>query len=308
MTGGLNIGDLLNSKNVSWGAFMGGFDLTLTNANGTTGCKRSSPATSANGGPTADYIAHHAFLQYWPSTANPTHTRPASVEEIGHDGPANHEYDINDFFAALKAGNLPSVSFLKAIAAEDGHAGYSDPLLEQRFLVRTIDAIMASRYWENTAIIILYDDSDGWYDHQMSPIVNPSAVSLSGGVAVVNDIDELNGPGVCGNGTPLSGIEGRCGPGPRLPLLVISPFAKANFVDHTITDQTSVIRFIEDNWDTGRIGFGSFDQIAGSLMNMFDFDGRDRQDISEYGAGNRRLLLDPTTGEPVEGQYSLTDR
>ncbi|HXQ29660.1 MAG TPA: alkaline phosphatase family protein, partial [Gemmatimonadales bacterium] len=303
MTGGLNIGDLLNSKKVSWGAFMGGFDLTITNPNGTIGCARSSPATPANGGPTADYIAHHAFFQYYPSTANPKHTRPASVWEIGHDGPANHQYDINDFFAALKANNLPSVSFLKAIAAEDGHAGYSDPLLEQGFLVRTVNAIMASPYWDNTAIVILYDDSDGWYDHQMSAITNPSAVSLSGGVAVVNDIDELNGPGVCGKGTPLFGIEGRCSPGPRLPLLVISPFAKSNFVDHTVTNQTSVIRFIEDNWDTGRIGFGSFDQTAGSLMNMFDFDGRDRHDDGRDDRANRRFFLDTGTGEPVHGQY-----
>ena len=111
--GGQNIGDLLNHEGVTWGAFMGGFDLTIKNANGTTGCARSSPATPANGGPTADYIPHHAFLQYYASTANPQHTRPQSIAEIGNAGPANHEYDINDFFAALKAGNLPSVSFLK---------------------------------------------------------------------------------------------------------------------------------------------------------------------------------------------------
>jgi phospholipase C len=61
----------------------------------------------------------------------------------------------------------------------------------------------------------------------------------------------------------MSGIRGRCGCGPRQPLLVLSPFAKKNFVDHTLTDQSSVLRFIEDNWKTGQIGGGSFDQIAG---------------------------------------------
>lgn len=289
---GQNIGDLLNSKGVSWGSFMGGFDLTVVNPNGTTGCKRSSPATPANGGPTADYIPHHSFFNYYSSTANLMHTRPASVSEIGYAGPANHNYDINDFYAALKNRKLPEVSFLKAIAAQDGHAGYSDPLLEQQFVVQAINAIMASQYWEDTAIVVLYDDSDGWYDHQMSPIVNPSAVNTG----VVNDSDELNGPGVCGHATtPLAGIEGRCGYGPRQPLLVISPFAKTNFVDHTLTDQSSVLRFIEDNWGTGQIGGGSFDKIAGSLLNMFDF----RDSHGSDGPRASKVLLNPLTGQVI---------
>ena len=178
--GGKNIGNLLNDKGVTWGAFMGGFDLSIANDNGTTGCNRSSKATAANNGPTKDYIPHHAFFQYWASTANPQHNRPNSVWEIGKNGPANHEYDLHDFFDALKVGNMPAVSFLKAIAAEDGHAGYSDPLLEQQFLVKTINTIMQSPFWRSTAIVIAYDDSDGWYDHQMSPIVNPSAVNIQG--------------------------------------------------------------------------------------------------------------------------------
>ena len=298
--GGLNIGDLLNAKHVSWGAFMGGFDLTVMNANGTTGCSRSSPASPSNAAPgtpanqntTLDYIPHHAFFQYHASTANPLHTRPTSIAEIGHDGPANHQYDLHDFVDALNAGSLPSVSFIKGIAAGDGHAGYSDPLMEQSLtLVPTINAIMASPFWKSTAIIILYDDSDGWYDHQMSPLVNSSAVFQA---ASAGNSDQLNGPGICGHGTPLGDIDGRCGYGPRQPLLVVSPFAKRNFVDHTLSDQSSVLRFIEDNWQTGQIGGGSFDQLAGTLANMFDFDGA-------HAFGERRLLLDPLTGLPRNG-------
>ncbi|HYZ42758.1 MAG TPA: alkaline phosphatase family protein, partial [Stellaceae bacterium] len=254
-----------------------------------TGCGRQSPASPANGGPTKDYIPHHAFFQYYASTINPNHTRPNSFANIGtsHDGGANHQYDLHDFFDSLTVGNMPAVSFLKAIAAEDGHAGYSDPLLEQGFLVRTVNAIMRSPFWKTTAIVILYDDSDGWYDHQMSPIINPSAVST----ASAANSDQLNGPGVCGYGTPLGGIEGRCAYGPRQPLLVISPFAKRDYVDHTLTDQSSVLRFIEDNWGTGRIGDGSFDEFAGPLSNMFDFEDRGNR-------GDRRLFLEEITGEP----------
>ena len=292
--GGKNVGDLLNAKGISWGSFMGGFDLTLTNANGTAGCKRSSPATPANNGPMADYIAHHAFTQYWASTLNAQHTRPSvgpALYGTSLDTGANHEYDIHDFFDALKAGNLPAVSFLKAPAFQDGHAGYSDPLLEQEFLVNTINAIQKSPFWESTAIIISYDDSDGWYDHQMSPIVNSSAATSTN---QSQNGDNFNGVGKCGNGAPLQDgmgnpIQGRCGYGPRLPLLVISPWAKVNYVDSSLTDQSSALRFIEDNWNLGRIGGGSYDALAGSLNNLFNFEKR----------FDRQLILDPTTGERV---------
>jgi phospholipase C len=298
--GGKNIGDLLNAQRVTWGAFMGGFDLTITNPNGTTGCNRSSIGSPPFANPfTTDYIPHHAFFQYWQSTANPTHKRPSSVKAIGtaNDGGANHQYDLHDFFDALKVGNLPAVSFLKAIAAQDGHAGYSNPLLEQDFLVRTVNTIMQSPFWRDTAVVIMYDDSDGWYDHQMSPIVNPSAVL---NMASPGDGDQLNAPGVCGHGTPLGGIQGRCGYGPRLPLLVVSPFAKANFVDHTLTDQSSVLRFIEENWGAGQIGGGSFDQLAGPIWNMFDFD---NYRFKYSGFRQRQLILDPATGLPVDQRH-----
>jgi phospholipase C len=303
--GGKTIGDLLNANHVTWGAFMGGFDLTITNSNGTKGCNRSTPGSASNKtatdptGATPDYIPHHAFFQYWASTANPAHTRPSTSKAIGtsNDGGANHQYDLHDFFDALKVGNMPAVSFLKAIAAGDGHAGYSDPLLEQSImLVPTINAIMRSPFWKSTAIIVMYDDSDGWYDHQMSPIVNSSAVPNN---ASPGNGDQLNAPGKCGNGTPLGGIQGRCGYGPRQPLLVISPFAKTNFVDHTLTDQSSVLRFIEENWGTGQIGGGSYDQLAGPLWNMFDFED---SHFPFPTAGERRLILDPTTGQP-SGRY-----
>ena len=286
--GGKNVGDLLAAAGVSFGSFMGGFDLTITNPNGTTGCNRSTFSSVVNGTIT-DYIPHHAFFQYHAGTINPAHTRPASLAEVGHDGPANHNYDTNDFFAALKAHNLPAVSFLKAPAFQDAHPGNSDPLDEQNFVVTVINALQKSEFWQSTAVVIAYDDSDGWYDHVMSPIVNQS----------LSAADALTGPGACGDGTnsALAGGEpsltphaqGRCGYGPRLPLLVVSPWARENFVDHSITDQSSILRFIEDNWLNGqRIGNGSFDTIANSIDQMFDFD--------HHRDDDGRLFLDPATG------------
>ncbi|MBO0663481.1 alkaline phosphatase family protein [Jiella sp. MQZ9-1] len=281
---GRNIGDLLNQHHISWGWFEGGFDLAITNANGTTGCKRST-LSDVTKVAEVDYIPHHQPFQYFASTANPTHVRPKSVASIGtgDDGGANHQYDMTDFYAALKAGNLPAVSFLKAAGYQDGHAGYSDPLDEQTFVVTVVNALQASPFWKDTAVLVLWDDSDGWYDHAHARVTNSSDAK---------GFDVLNGDR-CGAGTPLPGVSGepangRCGPGPRLPLLAISPYAKKNFVDHTLTDQSSVIRFVEDNWLGGqRIGQGSFDATAGSLDAMFDWS-HPRQ---------AKLVLDAETGE-----------
>ena len=285
--GSKNIGDLLTAGGVTWGSFMGGFNLGVINPNGTSGCGRST-ANAVDGVATGDYIPHHSFFNYYASTANFAHTRPASMSEIGHGGAANHQYDLEDFFTAAVAGNLPAVSFLKAQAYQDGHAGYSDPLDEQTFIVNTINFLQLLPTWKDTAVVILYDDSDGWYDHQMGPIVNTST----------GPADALTGPGACGTAaTALPGLNavanphalGRCGYGPRLPLLVVSPWAKENFVDHTVTDQSSVIHFIEDNWLGGqRIGQGSYDALSGPLNNMFDFS---------HARTDGKLFLDPNTGE-----------
>ena len=285
---GKNIGDLLNTAKVSWGFFEGGFDLTLTNSGtSTTGCKRSTKSTVTNV-TKVDYIPHHQPFQYYASTANPKHTRPTSAAVVGsaNDGGANHQYDSHDFLDALAAGNFPAVSYVKAPGFQDGHAGYSDPLDEQTFVTTIVNAVQKSPEWPSTAIVILYDDSDGWYDHASS-IVRGSNIAVAG-FDVLSQCTSVNTdvlPGVDGK----KPAQGRCGYGMRQPLLVISPYAKANFVDHTLTDQTSVLRFIEDNWLGGQRILGSYDGIAGSLENMFDFNAK---------PNTATYLLDTTTGEP----------
>ncbi|HEY1505324.1 MAG TPA: alkaline phosphatase family protein [Stellaceae bacterium] len=307
---GKNVGDLMNAKNVTWGYFQGGF-LPTTPAVLDAKGNLISPAACAS-----QHVAHEMVINgktydvqnpiinpgkdvhtlendystgvgpfmHYASTKNPHHLRPSSAANIGKTDQANHQYDISDFFTALSAGSLPSVSYVKAPVYQYGHPGISDPLVEQAFIVQTINAVMNSRYWPDTAIVIAWDDSDGWYDHVMPPVTTPSATN----------VDPLAGPGACG--TPQAGADAaRCGRGPRQPLMVISPWARQNFVDHTMTDQASILRFIEDNWDLGFIdgpvapppGTGSVDRYTNSIINMFDFD--DHPDA-------RRLILDPVTG------------
>jgi phospholipase C len=274
-----------------------------------------------------DYIPHHQPFQYYASTANPHHlTIPtdssgqdtrSGLQEIGTDtqgyvngvpqfNTPNHQYDTSDFdqlvaaigHRSLPPSALPAVSFLKAPGYQDGHPGYSDPADEQAFVTREIDALMHTPDWRNTAVIVNWDDSDGWYDHVYSGVINPS---LSPADNLTNTT--FTGPtsGQCGPSpqtkTPLAGEQGRCGFGPRLPMLVISPYARVNHVDHNLTDQASIINFIEYNWKLPGLP-GSADQILSrqdrsqgmpfDLAGMFEF--RHPQ------AG--RLTLDPATGQP----------
>ncbi|BCZ83667.1 phospholipase C [Paraburkholderia terrae] len=305
MMNGKNIGDLLNAANVTWGGFMGGFNLQTVNANGTTGCLRSTWSDVLGSAP-ADYVQHHAWFQYYASTANPTHQRPTSTAMIGSTEPTldntatpvHHQYDTDDFFAAVQAGNFPSVSFLKAPAIGDGHPGNSDPLDEQAFVVKVTNFLQQQPDWKNTLVVIAYDDSDGWYDH-VTPAITSSSFDTTlvthVGTATFTGADQLSGQGQCTSTSatqPLGinggAVNGRCGPGTRTPFLVVSPWAKQNYVDHTQITQASVVKFIEDNWLSGkRLGAGSFDATAGDIRSMLNLT----------GAGNNpTVFLDPTVG------------
>ena len=155
---------------------------------------------------------------------------------------------------------------------------------EQRFLVETINKLQKKSTWKNTAVIIAYDDSDGWYDHVMPPIVSQS-----------NDPnDALTGTGACGQ-AKNGAYQARCGDGTRVPLLVISPYARYNYVDHNTTNQSSILRFIEDNWSLGRIGDQSFDSFAGRLDTMFDLSCKKYDSCRD--PNDDKLWLDPTTGD-----------
>ncbi|MBV9837750.1 MAG: alkaline phosphatase family protein [Solirubrobacterales bacterium] len=276
-----------------------------------------------------DYIPHHEPFQYYASTANPHHlTIPtdaggqdtlAGLQQIGRDTQStvdgkpqfdtpNHNYDISDFdqlVAAiakhqLPASALPAVSFLKAPGYQDGHAAYSDPQDEQQFITSEIDALMRTPDWRHTAVIVNYDDSDGWYDHVYSGVHNPSRSPADNLTATTP-----SGPtsGQClatrASKAPLADEQGRCGLGPRLPMIVISPFARRDYVDHNLSDQSSIINFVEYNWRLPAIS-GSADRLLAGrdlregvpfdLAGLFDF----------YAPPNRSLILDPLSGQPVD--------
>ena len=145
-------------------------------------------------------------------------------------------------------------------------------------------------------MIVNYDDSDGWYDHVYSGVTNPSLSPADNLTNTSLTVPTTGTSGQCGASTqgtgetptPLGGEEGRCGFGPRLPMMVISPYAKKDAVDHNLSDLASIPNFIEYNWGLPGIP-GSFDHaLAGTnaaegaafdLAGLFDFSHCDNPSV-----------------------------
>jgi phospholipase C len=308
-----------------------GFNTSVPHSSNQALCNAVHPVGAALGGSGQwgykdDYIPHHEPFEYYASTANPHHLTVATANgqdtlsglaQIGHDTQSysdwtpqfntpNHNYDTSDFdqlVAAINAGQLPAsalpaVSFLKAPGYQDGHGGYSSPADEQQFIVNEINALEKSPDWRHTAVIVNYDDSDGWYDHVYSGVTNPST-SVADNLTNTTTTGPTSGKCTAAGSSnePLNGEQGRCGFGPRLPMMVISPYSKVNSVDHNLSDQASIINFVEYNWGLHGIS-GSADQILAArdqsaglpfdLAGMFDFG----------SSHSSPLILDPVTGQP----------
>ena len=272
---GQNIGDLLNRKSLTWGWFQGGFTPSeIQNGRAICGTDASNHlGQHANIGNSfsADYSEHHEPFQYYADTSNPNHVSPTSVSQVGISDPANtpatqainHQYDLSWFNAAVKNGNMPAVSYLKAPEYEDGHAGYSEPLDEQRFLVDEINTIERSKDWSSTAIIIAYDDSDGWYDHQIGPIIRQSAGSRP---------TRSTGPGKCGSVATSAGARTTAVASARAAAAGDLTVGEAELRRQHVHRPGVDPAVHRGELEPRRIGDGSADSVGGDLDNAFDFN------------------------------------
>jgi phospholipase C len=144
---------------------------------------------------------------------------------------ARHLRDETEFVTAAAAGRLPAVSFVKPLGPDNEHPGYANVLRGQEHVSRLVRAVMAGPQWSSTAVIITYDENGGRWDHVAPPAGD------------------------------------RWGPGTRVPAIVIAPFAKRRYVDHTVYDTTSLLRLIEVRW--GLAPLGERDRRANDLSNAF---------------------------------------
>jgi phospholipase C len=198
----------LNQASVNWGWYEEGFN----------------SGTPDIGGQSA-YIEHHNAPQFFgyvaanPRINNNLHTYSQFFTDIGNSNLGaggvfyiKGGFKNQDGLVPLNAANNATV--LKNFVGDDDHEGYSDSQISEALVAKVVNAIANSEYWNSCAIIISWDDSEGTYDH-----VPPAIVAYDP------------------NNTQLSR-------GPRVPLLVISPYAQTHIVSHEVGDTNSIIKFI----------------------------------------------------------------
>jgi len=149
----------------------------------------------------------------------------------GTQAKKDHLKDEKEFFTAAAAGTLPQVSFVKPMDGHNEHAGEADIMMGERHVIELINAVRNGPNWKDAAIIITYDENGGWWDHVAPPVID------------------------------------RWGPGTRIPAVVISPFAKRGFVDHTQYETSSILALIEKRWGVQPVG--TRDAKAASMDNAF---------------------------------------
>jgi phospholipase C len=184
---------------------------------------------------------------------------------------ANIQHGLEDFDAQVANGTLPAVSFLKP-GDDDGHPGYSTLAAFEAFVSHAVNEVQNNQsLWSSTAIFVTFDEGGGYYD---SGYIQP--VSFFGD-------------------------------GTRVPMIVISPYAKPGYISHTYTDHVSILKFIEHNWGLSPLSPRSLDRLPnptsttgdpyvptnspaiGDLWDMFDF--------SQTATATAKLkLTNPKTG------------
>ena len=197
------IGDRLNDAGVSWKWYSGGWNQALL------------------GHPDPLFQFHHQPFAMYSNYADGTPAR------------ATHLDDELSFYQDVAANTLPAVSFIKPLGPDNEHPAYATLANGQQHVADLVSVVQNSPYWNDTAVIITYDEHGGRWDHVSPPVVD------------------------------------KWGPGSRVPAIIISPFAKKGFVDHTQYETTSILKLIEKRWRLPALN--DHDAKSGDLLSAFDF-------------------------------------
>jgi len=207
----VTIGDLLGAKGIGWTWFSGGWNAASANP------WPYDAQAQAYGKSTTIYYANANGTGDAEHTDFQSHHQPfnyyASLDPVAHaDARAAHLKDRDDLLALAQAGKLPAVSFYKPVGWLNQHPGYASIDAGDEEIAGVVDALRASPQWSKMLIVVTYDEFGGQFDHARVPQGD------------------------------------RLGPGTRIPAIIISPFARKGYVDHTPYDTASVLRFITDRW------------------------------------------------------------
>ncbi len=167
-----------------------------------------------------------------------------------------------NFFRDIKANRLPAVSWVVPIASNSDHPG-GGGTTGPSWVASIVNAVGSSRYWESSAIVVVWDDWGGLYDHERPPQIDYQGLGF------------------------------------RVPCLIVSPYARSGYVTHTQYEFASILKFIEDNWALGRINGN--DQRAASIGDAFDFTQTPRRFSPIPAAfGESFFMRQPPSDEPVD--------
>jgi phospholipase C len=225
-----NIGDLLSQANVSWKWYSGGWNAAV------------ALQQAYRSGDAAQIAAAKAPFN---DTKNPLwlfqwHHQPFAYydnyDPLSANGQA-HLQDESNLLSDIQNGTLPSVAFDKPLGPDNEHPGYASLLQGQQHIASLVQAVQNSRYWNNTTIVITYDENGGRYDHVAPPTVD------------------------------------RWGVGVRVPGIEISPFAQRGYVDHTQYETDSILKTIEQNYNLKSLS--KHDGQANPLYNAYTFSPSD---------------------------------
>jgi phospholipase C len=169
---------------------------------------------------------------------------------------SSHIVDLDQYYTDLEQGTLPSVAYIVPSGASEHPP--QKPITGERTVKNLIQELMRSTAWDSSAFLLLYDDWGGWYDHVSPPQVDNFGYGL------------------------------------RVPALLVSPYARKGYVDNTQLDFTSILKFIEENWNVPPLA--SRDTAARSFVEAFDFTQPPRppEFLSSVRAPNIAVKKDPS--------------
>jgi len=210
---GPTIGDYLTDKNVEWAWYSGGWAFQTaraTNPAGYVGSDYSGTGLQADGKTAfVNFQFHHQPFNYFKRFDPTTASGIAQRTEHLKDGGVNGE----QFIADIRAGKLPPVAFYKPVGNLNEHSGYADVKRGDQHIADIIAELEKSPQWGHMLVVVTYDENGGIWDHVAPPKGD------------------------------------RFGPGSRIPAIVAGPTVRKGYVDHTMYDTTSILRFITRRWD-----------------------------------------------------------
>ena len=217
------IGDLLADAGVPWAFYIEGYQ-EMADAEAAGGCPPPAPGCALG-------------IGLYPCTYDPSDI-PFQYYERFRDNP-QYMKDLSHFEQDVAAGTLPAVSFVKGLGFRTEHPGYGITISDGMDFTRAvIDRVQGSRYADDTLVLVVYDESGGYFDHVAPP--------------------------------PNSSVDGKQY-GPRMPTFAVGRFARSNHVSHVPMEHASVVRFVEWNWLGGKTGqLQTRDAVANNIGSLLD--------------------------------------